>query len=202
MGNIKPRAQPWEQDVTSGLFMRLTTTYPALDLASSLLIFALKPVSRTALSIFWRQRPYSSLGPSQQNLEQCSPHVMCSPILLMKYANAQSQMTVRFRVLWFAELPWTCWSQEYRHWVWSFLTVDTTSSLSGLRVLLSETDKTVNPQCGFTADKLGDPLWASVLSFAKWGQEQYIPILKAFFWWSGESMSIKHFALGCQRHPI
>lgn len=177
MGNIKPRAQPWEQDVTSGLFMHLTTTYPALDL----LIFTHKPVSWTALSIFWRQRPYSSLGPSQQSLGQCSPHIMCSPILLMKYTNAQSQMTVRFRVLWFAELPWTYWSQEHRHRVWSFLTVDTTSSLSRLRVLLSETDKTVNPQRGSTADKLGGPLWASVLSFVKWGQEQYIPILRAFF---------------------
>lgn len=34
MGNIKPRAQSWEQDVTSGLFMHLTATYPALGLGT------------------------------------------------------------------------------------------------------------------------------------------------------------------------
>lgn len=70
----------------------------------------------------------------------------------------------RFRVLWFADLPWTCSSQEHRHRIWNFLVVDTTSSLSRLRVLLSETDKTINPQCGSTAEKLGDSLWASNLS--------------------------------------
>lgn len=50
----------------------------------SLLIFAHKRVSPTLLSTCYRHRSYSSLEPSQQNLEQRFPHIMCSAHISLK----------------------------------------------------------------------------------------------------------------------